>query len=103
MRMHLVQLLLPTHDNSGRRFAPLKFARIKALLTRMFGGITVYTRSPAEGLSTGTRRVVRDEIVIFEVMTARLDKRWWKAYRSELEREFRQDRIVVRASSIAVL
>ena len=101
--MYLVQLLLPTYDNAGRRFAQSKFAQVKALLTRMFGGITVYKRSPAEGLSRETRRVVRDDIVIFEVMTAKLDRRWWKSYRKELEQQFRQDRIVVRASSIALL
>lgn len=101
--MYLVQLLLPTYDNAGRRFAQSKFARVKTLLADMFGGITVYKRSPAEGLTTETRRVVRDEIVIFEVMTARLNKRWWKRYRAELEQQFRQDRIVVRASSIDLL
>ncbi|MDB5811159.1 MAG: hypothetical protein JWN94_3281, partial [Betaproteobacteria bacterium] len=60
-------------------------------------------RSPAEGLSGGASRIVRDEIVIFEVMTAKLKKRWWKKYRAALEREFRQDCIVVRASAIRLL
>src|ERR1700741_3702574 len=101
--MHLVQLLLPLYDHAGRRFSRSKINRVKALLSREFGGITVYMRAPAEGLSEEAQRVVRDTIVIFEVMTAKLDRRWWKKYRAGLENEFRQDRIIVRASAISLL
>ena len=101
--MHLVQLLLPLYDNAGRRFSKSKLNRVKALLSREFGGITVYMRAPAEGLSEQAEGVVRDAIVIFEVMTAKLDRRWWKKYRADLEKEFRQDRIIVRASAIDLL
>ncbi len=101
--MYLVQLLLPSYDNAGRRFAPAEFNRVKILLTRLFGGITMFRRSPAEGLSTKASTVVRDEIVIFEVMTGTLDRRWWKQYRRRLEAQFSQDRIVIRASKISVL
>jgi hypothetical protein len=101
--MYLVQLLLPLYDNNGRRFPKSRLDRAKALLANVFGGITVYKRSPAEGLSEEAGSMVHDEIVIFEVMTAKVDKRWWKQYRIGLEKEFRQDRIVVRASSITLL
>lgn len=101
--MYLVQLLLPSYDNAGRRFARAEFNRVKDLLTRAFGGITMFRRSPAEGLSTKAATLVRDEIVIFEVMTATLDRRWWKRYRHRLEAQFSQDRIVIRASKIRVL
>ena len=101
--MYLVQLLLPLYDNSGRRLPQSKFERVKTLLTRSFGGITVYKRAPAEGVSEEAKGVVRDAIVIFEVMTARLDKRWWKKYRKDLEHEFRQDCIIARASPITLL
>jgi len=45
---------------------------------------------------------VHDEIVVFEVMTEALDAGWWN-YRLQLERDFRQDEIVVRASTITLL
>jgi hypothetical protein len=32
-----------------------------------------FTRSPAQGTTTGTGRTVHDEIVVFEVMTETLD------------------------------
>ena len=101
--MYLLQLLLPTHDNPGRSFPQAKLNRVKSLLTRSFGGVTVYRRSPAEGLSKEHSGIVRDEIIIFEVMTEKLDKRWWKKYRINLEKEFRQNRIIVRASKINLL
>ena len=45
---------------------------------------------------------MHDEIVVFE-MTEALDARWWRNYRLQLERDFRQDKIVVRASTITLL
>ena len=98
--MYLVQLLLPLYDNAGRRFAKSKMNSVKSLLTRKFGGITMFKRSPAEGLSSEQGGVVRDEIVILEVMTDKLRKSWWTSYRRRLEKLFRQDEIIVRASKI---
>jgi len=46
---------------------------------------------------------VHDEIVVFEVMTKALDAGWWRNYRLQLERDFRQDKIVVHASTITLL
>lgn len=101
--MHLVQLLLPIYDNAGKRFPRTKLDRVKTLLTQKFGGVTMFKRSPAEGVSKASSGVVRDDIVIVEVMTAKLDRPWWKKYRIRLQKEFSQDRIIVRASSISVL
>ena len=101
--MYLVQLLLPVFDNAGRRFTKSKMNAVKTLLTRTFGGITMYKRSPAEGLIVTGAKAVRDDIVIFEVMTAKLKKSWWTQYRHRLEKEFRQDKIIVRAAKIRLL
>jgi hypothetical protein len=101
--MYLVQLLLPLFDNAGRPFPASKLNRVKTSLTRSFGGITMFKRSPAEGLSAESTGVVYDDIVLFEVMTPALDRRWWKTYRARLEKQFAQDRIIVRASMIDVL
>src|SRR5258706_9278304 len=98
--MYVVQLLLPVYDNAGKRFSKSKMKAVKTLLTRTFGGITSFERSPAEGFSDEGPHAVRDEIVILEIMTDRLRKSWWSAYRRRLEKQFRQDRIVVRASKM---
>lgn len=65
-----------------------------------FGGLTAFTRSPAEGLWDEGGGRSRDEIVIFEVMADALDRSWWRDYRAVLKRRFRQDEIVVRALEV---
>lgn len=101
--MHLIELLLPLRDNSGQPFSADKYAAIRRDLTERFGGMTAFTRSPAEGTTSDDRGTVHDDIVVFEVMTETLDQEWWRAYRRRLEREFRQDQIVVRASVVTLL
>jgi hypothetical protein len=101
--MRLIEILLPLYDNDGRLFAHSKFNRIRDALARRFGGVTMFKRAPAEGLSKRGSAVTRDDIVIFEIMTGELDRRWWTQYRARLEKQFRQERVVVRASEIEVL
>ncbi|HET6334530.1 MAG TPA: hypothetical protein VFG30_15010 [Polyangiales bacterium] len=96
--MHLVQLLLPLYDNAGKPFANVLFGAVRAELTKRFGGLTAYQRAPAEGLYDDARgHVVRDDVVIFEVMCEELDERYWASYRAELTTAFSQDELVVRA------
>src|SRR3954469_3049001 len=90
--MHLVEILLPLHDNGGRSFEAEKYAEVRQQLTERFGGLTAFTRSPAQGTTTEGGKAVHDEIVVFEVMTEALDLSWWGSYRLRKEREFRQER-----------
>lgn len=102
--MHLVQLLLPVYDNEGRAFETELFARVRRELTERFGGVTAYTRAPASGAWTeADGRVVRDDIFIYEVMLERLDRDWWRSYREELRRAFRQDELVIRITGVELL
>jgi hypothetical protein len=101
--MYLVEILLPLNDNNGRPFEADKYVGVRQHLTDCFGGLTAFTRSPAQGTTTGGGKTVHDEIVVFEVMTETLDAAWWGGYRHKLERDFRQDEIVVRASAVTLL
>lgn len=101
--MHLVQILLPTADNAGRRFPEEKFEALRQELTERFGGATVFSQSPAEGFWHDGEGTAKDMIVIFEVMTGRLDEGWWRERRKSLEREFRQEAVVVRVQDIRLL
>jgi hypothetical protein len=94
---HLVQVFLPLHDHQGRRCPSDLYNDVRSTLTDMFGGLTAYTRAPAEGVWQSGAGLKRDDIVVVEVMVDRLDHRWWGAYRGELERLFQQDQIIVRA------
>ena len=96
--MYLVQLLLPLYDNQGQPFGADLFADVRNGLTERFGGVTAYARAPARGTwkeYDGT--VVRDEIVIYEVMVETLDRAWWSQFRETLRQRFAQDDLVVRA------
>ena len=99
--MHLIQLLLPVRDNAGRPFAASMYAPVRATLTERFGGLTAYTRAPAEGLwKENSGEATRDEVIVYEVMADALDREWWAGYRAELERIFAQEELVVRAQVI---
>lgn len=98
--MFLVEFFLPVSDNDGKRIAKDEFDRVRRELTELFGGVTAFLRSPAIGHWADETGVVRrDEIVSFEVMSETLDRDWWRGYREKLAQRFRQEEIVVRATS----
>jgi hypothetical protein len=101
--MHLIEILLPVNDNDGRAFEASKFAAVRKQLTEKYGRVTAFTRAPAQGTNDSGGKVQHDDIVIMEVMTDTLDQDWWAAYRQNLECEFAQDEIVIRAIAMTKL
>lgn len=102
--MYLIRLLLPLHDNQKKEFPAADFVQIRGDLTERFGGATAFVRAPAVGLwKEEDDEVVRDEVVLFEVMADRLDREWWAGYRLRLQSQFRQKELVVWASAITRL
>ena len=99
--IHLVQLLLPLYDNAGRAFPAEHYTAVRDELTERFGGLTAYTRAPAQGLWQETGGPPkRDDIIVYEVMTESLDRAWWRDYRRALERRFAQDELVIRSQAV---
>ena len=98
--MHLIEILLPLTDNEGRRFDPKLYAAVREELVETYGGLTAFSRSPAEGVWEADGGRSRDDIVVFEVMSDYLDRAWWRRLRERLERDFRQEEIVVRAREV---
>ena len=101
--MHLVQLLLPTKSNSGKPLPTKLFGQTADELIQRFKGLTAYNRAPADGLWKPRRNTQRDEMIVYEVMVSRLQKRWWHEYRQNLEQRFEQECIVIRAQRIETL
>ncbi len=102
--MHLVQILLPLNDNDGHTLPKDLYETVARELTERFGGVTAYTRSPADGRwREEGRDTSSDEVVVFEVMLKTIDETWWSRYRAALETSFRQKQVVVRAQTIRVL
>jgi hypothetical protein len=102
--MHLVHILLPLNDNKGKALPKKLFREVADELTEKFGGLTAHTRAPAEGLwKEGSSEAEKDEVVIYEVMADDLDEAWWTKYRKQLEKRFKQEKVIVRAQEIKVL
>jgi len=92
----LVEILLPlTKTLTGE-----KLEGIRAELTDRFGGVTLQSNAPAEGLWIDNGDLERDRIVVAEIMTETLDRTWWAQFRERLEHQLSEDEIVVRATQI---
>jgi len=98
--MHLVQILLPLFDNEGGKIPREHYETVAAEITARFGGLTAYTRSPAQGRWKREEATNYDDVIVLEVMVRNLDRRWWGDLRKRLEDDFRQQEIVIRAQPI---
>ena len=98
----LVEVLLPLYDPAGTAFPPALFRTVRAELVERFGGLTAFTRAPAEGLwkEADDDAPAREDVVVYEVVAPALDEGWWAEYRRGLERRFRQERVLVRATAV---
>ncbi|WP_285008806.1 inorganic diphosphatase [Pedobacter faecalis] len=95
----LFEIFLPLKDNAGRAFPERVYSNLQKQLVKKFGGVTMYTRSPAQGLwDTGRSREQKDDLVIFEVMAAVYDEAFWKNLKEELEENLGQEEILIRSS-----
>ena len=101
--MYLIQILLPLFDNDGTHFEPALYADTRRELTERFGGLTAFSRAPAEGLWQDDGHTKHDDIIVFEVMAEGVDTEWWRVYRKTLEARFKQDMMVVRAQMVSLL
>ena len=102
--MHLIQILLPLTDNDGHALAADLYEKVAHDLTHHFGGVTAYTRAPADGRwKEGGLDVSSDKVVVFEVMVPSIEETWWSEYRLSLETAFRQKQVIVRAQSMRLL
>ena len=58
--MHLVKIFLPLNDNNGRPFDAEKYVAVREHLTERFGGLTAFSRSPAQGTTSDGGKTVHD-------------------------------------------
>jgi hypothetical protein len=98
--MHVIEIFLPLKRNDGSPQPGSLFTQVRGELVEQFGGLTAFTRAPAEGLwEKESGEVDRDSIVIFEVVAESLDRRWWQDYRHRLEQRFEQEAVLIRAQA----
>jgi inorganic pyrophosphatase len=97
MATKLIQLFLPLNQKNGKAFPKSYFEEVKQSLTKKFLGLSVYTNEPADGYwENDSNKIVEDRVIIYEVMANEIDLDFWKHYRATLEKQFKQDVIVVR-------
>lgn len=102
--MYLVQILLPVKDNEGAAFDAAAFVQTRTELVERFKGITTYTRAPASGVwKPDEQTIARDDLLVYEVMVEALEREWWRTFRRQLEKRFRQESILIRAMETALL
>lgn len=101
--MRLLQIFLPLYDNTGMALPQALFAEVRTELLACFGGLTAYTRAPAQGLWDDGRQFVRDDVVIYEVMIGDIDHSWWAGYKRALGDRFKQREILIRAQLVDLL
>jgi hypothetical protein len=95
---------LPLHDNDGVALPTIEFAWVREILANAFGGVTFLSRPPADGVWQGDDgEAEREQMVVVEVLVEKIDRSWWKEFRGDLERRFRQKVVVVTATAVEVL
>lgn len=100
----LIQIFLPLYDNDGSPFPQSEYKNLQSLLTEKFKGVTVYQRAPAKGLwKEDKETIVRDDLVIYEVVTESIDESFWSDLKEHLLRQYRQQEIMIRCSQIRLL
>ncbi|MBT1688279.1 hypothetical protein [Dawidia soli] len=100
----LIQIFLPLYDNDGHPFPQTSYKNLQVVLTEKFNGVTVYQRAPAKGLWKEDREnIVRDDLVIYEVVTAGLDHSFWTDLKEQLLKEYRQQEIMIRSTPVELL
>jgi inorganic pyrophosphatase len=100
----MIQVYLPLYDPAGTAFPQSHFDKIKKELTDKFGGLTMYTRSPAEGLwKENEQKVVKDDILIYEVIAKELEQDFWLEYKNSLKKTFKQEELLIRSTLITTV
>ena len=100
---HLVEILLPLTDTSGKDFPAAYYDDLAKELVANFGGVTSFLRAPAEGRWHDGGSTEHDDIIVIEVMATTFDRGWWTSLKAKLEHRFSQDVIVIRAHDVEVL
>lgn len=103
-RLKRIEIFIPVFDEKGKPFPEKFYRKIKKKLTDDFGGMTAYTQMPADGIWKDEKeKEVKDQIVVYEVMASKIDKAYWKAYKTKLSVLFKQNDLVIRQSDTGLL
>jgi len=95
--MYLFELFVPVSGSIQLE----ALQAIKKEMTKKFGGVTVFSRSPAKGTWQDEDMTEEDDIAIFEVMAGDYDRARWISYKQQLEKTLQQEEILIRFSLVS--
>jgi inorganic pyrophosphatase len=99
----LIQLFLPCYNKDGKPFSQTLYHSVSKHLTEKFKGLTAYVQSPTEGYWKTGHQVIKDQLMVYEVMATTIDVAYWQQYKKELQNKFKQQEIVVRSLAISLI
>jgi inorganic pyrophosphatase len=93
----LIQLFLPIENEAGKPFPDKYFSAVKQQLTSKFDGLSIYENAPVSGRWKDDKaETIKDRLLIFEVMADELEIPYWEKYKQDLQKQFKQESIVIR-------
>jgi inorganic pyrophosphatase len=101
MKDTFVQLFIPKNDQNGRAFPASHFTKLNSEFKDKFGGFTVYSRTPAEGIwkKDGGDTII-DQVLVYEVLTHTTDTNYFKELKPRLEKHFGQTEVLILLSHV---
>jgi hypothetical protein len=101
MKSFLIQILIPVYDNKGKIFPETYHSAVSKELLQKFKGLTAFVRSPATGLwKPKFKKTIRDDLILYEVIASKIERKWWKNYSQILKDRFSQNEILIRTSQL---
>ena len=101
--MYLIEIFLPLYAPDGTPYPSEVYDELAKGLTETFGGVTLHKRAPAKGLWKASQVIIKDDIVIFEVMAEKVSRPYWKQQKHLLKQVLGQDEIVIRISEVELI
>ncbi|RDC55742.1 inorganic diphosphatase [Pedobacter chinensis] len=99
IKTQLIQLFLPFPKSSA---AEKKLSQLETVLTKKFGGISIFNQTPVSGKWRKNGKTEQDELIVFEVMAATFELNYWKTLKTKLEKDFHQQEILLRSLAIGM-
>nr|WP_295932203.1 hypothetical protein [uncultured Dyadobacter sp.] len=99
-----MQIFVPTADRQGTRFPQQYYTDLKQELAGLYGGVTIYARSPVKGIwKPDNNSIEADDLIIFEVLVNQLDLSYFSSLKARLEATFKQNELLMRYFGISLV
>ncbi len=100
----LIQLFLPTTSENGKAFPGTYFHAVKQKLGKKFDSLSVYLKSPLIGnIKNDEPTLAKDTVLVYEVISDTVETDYWSQYQQFLQKQFKQDYIVIRCLDMGLI